>query len=221
IVINVRSLTEREQHLEMNPAKQSMQTYDSDAGRGLKRRYTWLLPVVFVTYSFAYLDRANFSFGAAAGMGETLGISGKQVSLLSSLFFLGYFLFQLPAAALARRVGIRKLVTVLLVMWGACAALLGVVRSFWLLCVVRIAVGAAESLIFPAMLFLLTNWFVRSERARANGLLILANPVTVLWMSLITGYLIQRFGWQATFILEGLPTVFWAAIWWLMVRNRP
>jgi sugar phosphate permease len=205
----------------MSLAKQSAQPHSSEPWRGLNRRYTWLLPIVFVTYSFAYLDRANFSFGAAAGMGETLGVSEKQVSLLGSLFFLGYFLFQLPAAALARRVGIRSLVTALLVIWGACAALLGVLRSFWLLCVVRILVGAAESLIFPAMLFLLTNWFVRSERARANGLLILGNPVTVLWMSLITGYLVQRFGWQATFIVEGLPTVFWAGIWWLLVRDKP
>jgi sugar phosphate permease len=81
--------------------------------------------------------------------------------------------------------------------------------------------GAAESLIFPAMLFLLTNWFTRSERGRANGLLILANPVTVLWMSLITGFLIQRFGWQMTFVVEGLPAVLWAGIWWVVIRDRP
>jgi sugar phosphate permease len=180
-----------------------------------------LLPIVFVTYSFAYLDRANFSFGAAAGMGETLGISEKQVSLLSSLFFLGYFLFQLPAAVLVQRIGVRRLVTVLLIVWGTCAALLGVLHSFWLLCVVRILLGAGESLIFPAMLLLLTNWFVRSERGRANSLLILGNPITVLWMSLITGYLVQHFGWQLTLVLEGLPTVLWAGIWWLLVRDKP
>ncbi|WP_245632423.1 MFS transporter [Edaphobacter aggregans] len=185
------------------------------------RRYTWLLPIVFVTYSLAYLDRANFGFGAAAGMGETLGISEKQVSLLGSLFFLGYFLFQLPAAALARRVGVRRLITVLLMAWGVCAALTGVLRSFWLLCIVRVSLGAAESIIFPAMLLLLTNWFVRSERGRANGLLILGNPVTVLWMSLITGYLVQRFGWQRTFIVEGLPAVLWAGVWWIVVRDKP
>jgi len=205
----------------MNFAKQSVQLRSSAPGRGWSRRYTRLLPIVFVTYSFAYLDRANFSFGAAAGMGETLGISEKQVSLLSSLFFLGYFLFQLPAAVLVQRIGVRRLVTVLLIVWGTCAALLGVLHSFWLLCVVRILLGAGESLIFPAMLLLLTNWFVRSERGRANSLLILGNPITVLWMSLITGYLVQHFGWQLTLVLEGLPTVLWAGIWWLLVRDKP
>jgi sugar phosphate permease len=188
---------------------------------GLSRRYVWLLPVVFVTYSLAYLDRANFGFGAAAGMSATLGISDKQVSLLSSLFFHGYFVFQLPGAALARTVGVRRLVTVLLVAWGTCAALMGLLHSFWLLCIDRVLLGAAESLIFPAMLYLLTSWFTRSERGRANGLLILGNPVTVLWMSLITGFLIQRFGWQMTFIVEGLPAVLWAGIWWLVIRDKP
>ena len=205
----------------MSTTNQSGLLRSPGPSRGLSRRYTWLLPIVFITYSFAYLDRANFGFGAAAGMGETLGVSEQQVSLLGSLFFLGYFLFQLPAAALVPRVGIRRLVAVLLIVWGTCAALLGVLHSFWLLCVTRILLGAGESLIFPAMLFLLTSWFVRSERGRANSLLILGNPITVLWMSLITGYLVQRFGWQATFIAEGLPTVLWAGVWWLLVRDKP
>jgi sugar phosphate permease len=206
----------------LNSVEQAKQVQNSGQGlSGLRARYIWLFPVVFVTYSLAYLDRANFGFGAAAGMSATLGISEKQVSLLSSLFFLGYFIFQLPGAALARTVGVRRLVTVLLVGWGTCAALTGVIHSFWLLCIDRVMLGATESLIFPAMLFLLTNWFTRSERGRANGLLILANPVTVLWMSLITGYLIQRFGWQITFVAEGLPAVLWAVIWWLVIRDRP
>ena len=153
----------------VNSVEQVQQASESVQGvRGLRARFIWLFPVVFITYSLAYLDRANFGFGAAAGMNATLGISDKQVSLLSSLFFLGYFVFQLPGAALARTVGVRRLVTVLLVGWGTCAALTGVIQSFWLLCVDRVMLGAAESLIFPAMLFLLTNWFTRSERGRAG-----------------------------------------------------
>ena len=202
--------------------KQSSRVRNPDLkSGGLSRRYVWLLPVVFITYSLAYLDRANFGFGAAAGMGTTLGISEQQVSLLSSLFFVGYFLFQLPAAALVQRVGVRRIITVLLIAWGSCATLMGLLRSFWLLCIDRVLLGAAEGLIFPAMLFLLANWFIRSERGRANALLILGNPVTVLWMSIITGYLVQRFGWQATFVVEGLPAVLWAGVWWFVVRDKP
>ena len=71
------------------------------------------------------------------------------------------------------------------------------------------------------MLILLTNWFTRAERSRTNTLLLLGNPVTVLWMSAATGYLIRSFGWQLTFILEGLPAVLWAFCWLYLVRDRP
>jgi sugar phosphate permease len=71
------------------------------------------------------------------------------------------------------------------------------------------------------MLLLLTNWFTRSERSRANAILILGNPATILWMSAITGFLIRSFGWQMTFILEGVPSIAWAFVWLLVVRDRP
>jgi sugar phosphate permease len=187
----------------------------------LRRRWWFVLPAVFVTYSLAYLDRANFGFGAAAGMASTLHITGSQTSLLSSLFFLGYFAFQLPGARVARRFGVRCVVFVLLLAWGAFAALTGVLRSFWLLALDRVLLGVAESLIFPAMLLLLTHWFTRAERSRANALLVLGNPLTVLWMSAVTGYLIQSLGWQATFIVEGLPSIAWALLWFWVVRDKP
>lgn len=69
----------------------------------LYRRWFYLLPAIFVTYSLAYVDRANFGFGVAAGLGSTLHISGKESSLLAGLFFLGYFAFQIPGAVLAKK----------------------------------------------------------------------------------------------------------------------
>ncbi len=92
---------------------------------------------------------------------------------------------------------------------------------YWLLVVDRLLLGVAESLIFPSMLILLTNWFTRAERSRANAILILGNPVTVTWMAAVTGYLIQAVGWQMTFILEGIPSVLWAFVWMLVARDRP
>ena len=190
-------------------------------GGGLGRRWVYLLPAVFVTYSLAYLDRANFGFGAAAGLAATLKITGEQTSLLSGLFFLGYFAFQLPGAAFARRRSASWLVFAALLAWGTFAALTGVIRVFWLLALDRFLVGVAESVIFPAMLVLLTRWFTRAERSRANTFLILGNPLTVLWMSVVTGYLIESFGWQRTFILEGLPSILWAFVWIMFVKDRP
>jgi sugar phosphate permease len=193
----------------------------TEVANSLQRRWLYLLPAIFVTYCLAYVDRANFGFGMAAGLGATLHIDGKESSLLAGLFFLGYFVFQIPGAVLARRYSVSRVVFVALVAWGAFAALTGVIHQFWLLALDRFMLGLAESLVFPVMLHLLTRWFTRSERSRANTFLILGNPVTVLWMSTITGYLIERLGWQRTFILEGLPSILWAFVWIASVRDRP
>jgi sugar phosphate permease len=202
----------------MNPP---LPTQTAQTKASLHKRWLYIMPAVIVTYSLAYLDRANYGFGAAAGMAQTLHITGTQVSLLGAAFFLSYFAFQLPGAALARRFGVTRIVFVLLIAWGTFAALTGVLTNYPLLLLDRLLLGISESLIFPAMLILLTHWFTRAERSRANALLILGNPLTVLWMSLITGYLIQAYGWQKTFIIEGVPSILWAAVWIAVVRDGP
>lgn len=180
-----------------------------------------LLPLFFVTYSLSYLDRANYGFGAAAGMARTLGITEQRTALLGALFFAGYFAFQVPGMLLARRLSASRLVFGALILWGVFATLTGIIRSFFWLCAVRLGLGIAESAIFPAMLLLLTRWFTRTERSRANSILMLGNPVTVLWMSAITGLLIQHLGWQLTFIVEGMPAIAWAFVWRTLVRDSP
>ena len=105
--------------------------------------------------------------------------------------------------------------------WGILASLTGIVQRFWVLAVIRFLIGVAESVVFPVMLLLLTRWFTRAERSRSNAILMLGNPVTVLWMSALTGVLIDHIGWQKTFIWEGLPAVVWAFIWLAIVRDRP
>lgn len=191
------------------------------AASALRRRWWYLLPVVFIAYSLAYLDRTNYGLGSAAGLAATLHISGEQNSLLSALFFLGYFVFQVPGTMLVGKRSPVRLIFVALLIWGVLAALTGVIRVFWALALDRFVLGIAESCIFPAMLLLLTRWFTKPERSRANMLLIVANPVTVLGMSVITGYLIEAVGWQRTFIYEGLPAVLWAIAWIAIVRDRP
>ncbi len=186
-----------------------------------RKRWMYVLSAVFVTYSLAYLDRANYGLGAAAGLAATLHITASQSALLGALFFLGYFAFQVPGMAYARRRSSTRIIFAALLLWGTLAALTGIIRSFWLLAIDRFLLGVAESVIFPAMLVLITRWFTRAERSRANTLLMLGNPITVLWMSVITGYLIHSLGWQMTFIVEGLPSVAWAFLWLAMMRDRP
>lgn len=179
------------------------------------------MPAVFVTYSLAYLGRSNFGFGAAAGLAAVLKITESRAAFLGSVFFFGYFLFQVPAASYATRRSATRLVFFALIGWGVFSALTGVIREFWLLVLDRMLLGVAESLIFPAMLVLLTNWFTRAERSRANAILILGNPVTVCWMAAATGYLIKAVGWQMTFVLEGIPSILWAFVWVSVARDQP
>lgn len=187
----------------------------------LRKRWLLIVPAVFITYSLAFLDRANFGFGAAAGLAATLHITKAQSALLAALFFLGYFLLQIPGASYARRKSATRLIFASLICWGVLAALTGVLRNFWVLAADRLLLGMTESFVLPALLILLTHWFTREERSRTNTLLILGNPVTVLWMSAITGFVIYAIGWQMAFILEGLPAILWAGMWLAVVRDRP
>lgn len=184
-------------------------------------RWYRLIPVAFITYSLAYLDRANFGFGAASGMAADLGITPAMSSLLGSLFFLGYFFFQIPGAHYAAHNSAKRLIFWSLILWGSLATATGMVSNVNLLIIIRFMLGVVESAVMPAMLILLSNWFTKAERSRANTFLILGNPATVLWMSILSGYLIDAMGWRWMFILEGIPAVVWAFLWWRLVDDKP
>jgi len=89
------------------------------------------------------------------------------------------------------------------------------------LMVIRFMLGVTESAVMPSMLVLLSRWFTKKERSRANTFLILGNPVTILWMSILSGYLIHAVGWRWMFILEGAPAIIWAFFWWFLVNDKP
>ena len=184
------------------------------------RRWARLTPIVFITYSLAYVDRANFGFGSASGMAADLHISGEENSLLGALFFLGYALFQIPVARLSER-NAKSVMFWSMLLWGVCATLTGLVSNIAMLYAVRFILGVMESAVLPGMIIFLSHWFTRAERSRANAFLILGNPVTVLWMSVLSGYLVKDFGWRGMFIIEGVPPIIWAFVWWWRVDNHP
>jgi len=184
-------------------------------------RWYRLIPVAFITYSLAYLDRANFGFGAAGGMAADLHITAAMSSLLGSLFFLGYFFFQIPGAYYAANRSAKKLIFWSLILWGLLAMATGLLNDVSILIVIRFMLGVVESAVMPSMLVLLSRWFTKTERSRANTFLILGNPVTILWMSIVSGYLVNSLGWRGMFILEGAPAIVWAFFWWRLVEDKP
>ncbi|WP_419884149.1 MFS transporter [Peribacillus sp. B-H-3] len=186
-----------------------------------KKRWLRLIPIAFITYSLAYLDRANYGFGAASGLAADLHITPGISSLLGSLFFLGYFFFQVPGAYYADNKSAKKLIFWSLILWGGLATATGLVTNIKLLFVIRFMLGVVESAVMPSMLIFLSHWFTKAERSRANTFLILGNPATVLWMSILSGYLLNSFGWRWMFIFEGFPALIWAFIWWKVVQDEP
>jgi sugar phosphate permease len=185
------------------------------------QRWWHLMPIIFITYSLAYLDRANYGFAAAAGIGRDLDITPATSSLIGSLFFLGYCLFQVPGAIYAQKNSVRKLIFASLILWGVCAAATGMVSNIAMLMALRFVLGIVEAAVMPSMLMYISRWFTRTERSRANTFLILGNPVTVLWMSIVSGYLVHNFGWREMFVIEGVPAILWAFVWWFTVKDRP
>lgn len=186
-----------------------------------KKRFLRIVPIAFITYSLAYLDRSNFGSAVAGGMGNSLHITAAVTSLLSSLFFFGYFFFQIPGAMYAEKRSPKKLVFFSLIVWGVLAAMTGIVTNVKYLYFIRFFLGIVESAIMPTMLIFLSSWFSKSERSRANSFLILGNPVTIMWMSIVSGYLLSNFGWKNMFIIEGLPPIVWAFVWWVLVKDKP
>ena len=185
------------------------------------QRWRRLVPLVFITYSLAYLDRSNYSIGVAGGLKQDLGLTPGWSALLGAVFFVGYFAFQIPAAHYAEHRSVRKLIFWAVLLWGVFASAQGVIPWLWLLMVDRFALGVTEAAIIPAMLIFLTHWFSRSERGRANTFLILGNPVTVMWLSAVSGYLIAASSWRWMFIIEGVPAIAWAFVFRALVADHP
>ena len=186
-----------------------------------RKRWYRLIPIAFITYSLAYLDRANFGFATAGGMAKDLHITASMSSLLGSLFFLGYFFFQIPGTLYAANKSAKKLIFWSLILWGLLAMATGLISNANLLIIIRFMLGVVESAVMPSMIVFLSRWFTKSERSRANTFLILGNPVTIIWMSILSGYLIKSVGWRWMFIFEGLPAIVWAFFWWWLVDDHP
>lgn len=201
----------------------------SDPSRAAAR-FAHVVPLAFITYGLAYFDRVNYASGVAGGLAKTMHMSPETSSLVLALFFVGYLAFQIPGAGYAERHSAKKLVFWALILWGLLCSLQGLVWKPWMLATTRTLLGVVESVVFPAMLVFLTHWFTKREKSRANTLLILGNPITMFSVSIVSGYLIDFFdrhrvfglqGWQMMFVIEGLPSIIWAGLWWFLADDRP
>ncbi|SCK52336.1 MFS transporter [Streptomyces sp. WMMB 322] len=184
-------------------------------------RARYLIPIAFVTYSLAYLDRSNYAIASAGGMADELNLSAGTDSLIAASFFLGYFFFQIPGTIYAEQRSVRLLVAGSTIAWGVLATAQGLLSSPGQLIPVRFALGVVEGAVLPALVVLLSRWFTKRERGRANSLLILGNPITVMWLSVLSGWLIEISDWRMMFIVEGVPSIVWGLLCLRLIKDRP
>jgi len=184
-----------------------------------------LMPFLFLLYVFNYMNRINVGY-AALQMRSDLGFSNSVFGLGAGIFFIGYFLVQIPSTLLTELWSARNFITLSLIVWGALAAMCGLIDNaqefYW----VRFFLGIAQAGFFPGVLVYLTHWFRYEDRAKAIAMLMTAVPASNMVGAAIAAVLIRIdwlgwSGWRWLLILEGLPTVLFGVVAFFYLTDRP
>ena len=190
-------------------------------------KVSWrLLPLIVVIYFVAYMDRTNVSF-ASLSMNKDLGFSAYIYGWGAGIFFLGYFLFEVPSNVILEKAGARVWIARIMISWGIVAAVMAFVTGPVSFLVMRFLLGVAEAGFFPGMILYFTYWFPSKYRARVIAALFLAVPGANALTAIISSVLLQLDGilalrgWQWLFILEAIPAILLAFAVLALMTDRP
>lgn len=192
------------------------------------RKVFWrIIPFCFILYIISYLDRANIGY-AALQMNKELALSSEAFGFASGIFFVGYFLFEVPSNILMNRFGPRIWIARILLTWGAVAVLSAFVQSSAQLYLLRFLLGVAEAGFFPGIIIYLTYWFRKREQATTIAMFTAAIPVSYLVGAPLSTWIMDAFngvsglsGWRWTLLLEGLPAILGGLACYFMLTDRP
>jgi ACS family tartrate transporter-like MFS transporter len=180
-----------------------------------------LLPFLFILYVIAFLDRMNVG-AAALQMPHDLGFSEGVIGFGAGIFFLGYFLLEIPGALIVERWSARKWIARIMISWGVMTVFMAFIHTSRQFYVVRFLVGAAEAGFLPGVIVYLTHWFRYQDRAKAVAVFYAANPLSYVIGSPLAGLLLGLSwlgmrGWRWLFIIEGIPAIIlgFITIWYL------
>lgn len=185
-----------------------------------------ILPFILILYIVAHLDRVNLGY-AALEMNADLALSAEIFGLLSGIFFIGYFMFEIPSNMILNKVGARIWIARIMITWGIIVVLTGFVQNATHLYILRFILGIAEAGFFPGAVLYLTYWFRKKERGRATAVLLTALPIGGLIGAPLSTWIIDNIswaglaGWRWMFILEGLPAVLLGVVVLFYLVNRP
>ena len=194
-----------------------------------------LVPFLIICYFVAYLDRVNVGF-AALTMNQDLGLSQTAFGFGAGIFFLAYFIFEVPSNLLLERFGARKWIARIMLSWGLLSGLMAFIpniasytgmgneNAFYL---IRVLLGAAEAGFFPGIIFYLTLWFPAEYRARIVGYFMAAIPLSTVIGAPISGLLLTLHGagglagWQWLFVIEAVPAIILSGVVFFYLTDRP
>lgn len=172
-----------------------------------------IVPFLILCYVVSYLDRVNVGF-AKLQMSEDLGFSEAAYGLGAGLFFIGYFLFEVPSNLMLQKVGARTWIARIMISWGVVSALFVFVNNEATFYVLRFLLGAAEAGFYPGVILYCTYWFPSARRARVIALFMSAIPVAGIFGNPLSGWIMDVFegtggwnGWQWLFLIEALPAI--------------
>ena len=192
------------------------------------KKVAWrLMPVLFVSYIFAYLDRVNIGF-AKLGMKNELWYTDSVFSFGAGIFFIGYFLFEIPSNILMHKIGARVWIARIMVSWGLISALCAFSNSANSFYFLRFLLGVAEAGFFPAIILYLTYWFPQKRRASMYALFFIAINVAGIVGSPISGWIMSATqhsttlkSWQWLLILEAVPSLLMGLCIPFLLTNQP
>jgi len=196
------------------------------ASRTVSKLRRHILPLLFLLYIVAYLDRINIGF-AAFTMNQELGITSTQFGFLTGVFFWGYFLFEIPSNLILHKMGARPWIARILVSWGAVAMLGGLVHSTSQLYMVRFLLGVAEAGFFPGIVLYLTYWFRQREQAQMITWFLTGLPVASIVGAPLSGVILDHVhwlgisSWRWLLVLEGMPAIGCGFVAWFFLPSRP
>ena len=196
----------------------------ADVDAALYRKVAWrLLPFLMACYIAAFLDRVNVGF-AKLQMLDDLKFSETAYGLGAGIFFIGYFLFEVPSNVLMHRIGARRTLTRIMILWGVLSAAMALTQTPTQFYILRFLLGAAEAGFYPGIILYLTYWFPSHRRGQIIAIFMTAVPFAGILGGPLSGWIMEAFhhhhglaGWQWMFIIEAIPSVvLGACVFWYL-----
>lgn len=192
------------------------------------KKITWrIMPVLFLGYIFAYLDRVNIGF-AKLGMKEEVWFNDEVFALASGIFFIGYFLFEVPGNIMMHKFGAKIWITRIMLTWGMISGLCAIASSATMFYLIRFLLGVAEAGFFPAIILYLTYWFPKKRRAAMFALFMVAVNFAGIVGSPISGFIMESTKeidhlkpWQWLFVIEAGPSILLGLVIPFLLTNKP